>query len=57
MRGKANIIKRLEKERDKLGIRRDALRDLADEVDALFESACDGIDLLNEAIERLSEYA
>lgn len=51
------IIRRLEKERNKIALSRDALRDLQYEVNALFESCEEGLQNLDEAIDKLSELA
>lgn len=55
MKGKAQILRQLEALRVRLGKERDALRDLCDDVEALFEAADESLDSLNMAIERLSE--
>lgn len=51
------IIKKLEKHRDAIGRERDALRDLADEVQGLLDTAENGWHNLQAAIDNLSEQA
>ena len=51
------IVKKIEKHRDKIGKERDALREILYEIEPLIESCDDAIRDLNYAIDRLSEYA
>ena len=53
----AAATRELEKRRTALGKERDKLRTLADEYEALKETADDAYDNLTYAIDRLSEYA
>jgi len=52
-----SILKKLERERDKISTNRDSLRDLQDEVNALFESCEEGLTSLDNAIDQLSQLA
>lgn len=54
MQAQKQMIARLEREKKKLAVRRDALRDLADEYAELVSNSDDAIDSLEYAIDALS---
>ena len=54
---KTAIVKQLTKHRDNIGKERDALREMQEEINTLFESCEEGIDALDSAIQTFSEYA
>ncbi len=51
------IVKKIEKHRDRVGKERDEIRDLVDEATMLLESCNEAYEDLNRVIEKLSEYA
>ncbi len=51
------LVRQLQKHAQAIGKERDALRNMQDELNALFESCEQGLEALDSAIETFSQYA